>query len=199
MTRAIPVVWALLAMAGCIGKSSSGSGEEFSRLSDLKPDAAIPKIANLKIGQVEVPVKVRQEATGDQLVLKLDAHGQTFEKEVYHVGETSFDLVEGAGEIYKEPLPILKFPFSIGDAWTWTGTMSAGNEPHEATAKIATSEEPLLLPVEGSTPSVLVVVDLSIKGSGPTPATRKLRFWFVKDKGLVKRQFGIASSREPSK
>lgn len=199
MTRAIPAVLALLALAGCTGKSASGSGEEFASINDLKPDALIPKTANLKIGQVDVPVEVLQEASADQMVLTLEAHGQTFEKEVYRATDASFELVEGAGELYEKPMPILKFPLAVGDAWNWSGTMSAGNEPHKATAKIATSEEPLLLPVEGSTPSVLVVVDLSIQGSGPTPATRKLRFWFVKDKGLVKRQFGIASSREPSK
>lgn len=200
MTRSLVAVLATFAVAGCFGgKTTAGNGERFENLSDLGPDAKIPAAANLKIGEVNVPVVVRQEDSEDRMVLTLEAHGQTFEKEVYRVTSDSFELVEGAGEVYESPMPVLKFPLTVGESWTWKGTMSSGDGPHDATANIATAAEPLLLPVEGSTPSVLVVVDLSIQGAGPSPATRKLRFWFVKDKGLVKRQFGIASSREPAK
>lgn len=199
MTRTFVALLAVLVAAGCNGKSSSGTGEKFETLADLQPDANIPATALLKIGQVDVPVEVVQASNGDRVELSLNAHGQTFEKEIYRVSTDSFELVEGAGEVYEKPLPVLRFPLAVGDSWTWNGTMSSGDGPHDASAKIATSEEPLLLPVEGSTASVLVVVDLSIKGAGPTPAARKLRFWFVKGKGLVKRQFGIASSREPAK
>lgn len=199
MIRALAGLLSLVVLAGCTGGKSSGTGEKFESVRDLQPDAAIAQNASLKIGQVDVPVAVVQSTETDRMILALEAHGQVFEREVYRVAGDSFDLVEGAGEVYEDPLPILKFPLAIGDAWSWKGKMSSGNEPHDASAKIATSSEPLLLPAEGSTPSVLVVVDLEISGAGPTPATRKLRFWFVKGKGLVKRQFGIASTREPAK
>ena len=75
--------------------------------------------------------------------------------------------------------------------------MTAGNEPHRASATVSTSTETLRLTTTGSTPSVLVVVDLEIESGGQEPAKRKLRFWFVKDRGVVQRQFGIGSTREP--
>ena len=106
-------------------------------------------------------------------------------------------MVEVAGESYQEPMPLLKFPLTIGDSWTWSGKMVAGLEPHNASAKISTAAEQILLP-GGPTQSVLVVVDLAIESGASTPAARKLRFWFVENKGLVKRQFGIGSSREPA-
>ncbi len=181
----------------CVGKGQSGTGEAIASLVELAPDAKIPTKANLKIGNIDMPVEVLQVNTSTQMKLTLQAHGQDFENEIYRISPQSFELEDAAGERYVEPLPLLKFPMKVGDSWKWVGTMTAGDEPHKATASVVTASENLMLPMSGSTATVLVDVDLTIESGGPSPATRKLRFWFVKDKGLVKRQFGIGSSREP--
>jgi len=144
-----------------------------------------------------MPVEVGQAQKGEEMTFTFTAHGQTFETEIYKVNDSGFSLEDAAGERYEQALPLLKFPMNVGDTWSWTGSMVAGDEPHKASATVTTSSETILLPATGSVPSILVVVDLAIEGGGPKPATRKLRFWFVPGKGLLKRQFGSASSREP--
>lgn len=191
------VLLAVIALAGCQPGGARGSGAKYETPSDLKPTAMIPAKANLRIGELDLPVEVEQTESGDKTTIALKAHGQVFEKEVYGLDQKSLTMIEVAGEMYEAPLPLLQFPLRVGDGWTWSGTMTAGQEPHKATAKIATAPEQILLP-GGSTPSILVVVDLAIESGASTPATRKLRFWFVEGKGLVKRQFGIGSSREPT-
>jgi hypothetical protein len=185
-----------LGLLGCQSKGG-GTGASVPSAFNLKPDAKIPLKASLKIGEIDMPVEIKQTQTGDQIRIDLEAHGQVLESEAYLAKEGAFELAAVAGENYKDPLPLLKFPMNVGDTWNWVGTMTAGDEPHKASATISTSSDKVLLPASGSQEAVLVVVDLEIESGGPEPAKRKLRFWFVKDKGLVKRQFGTASSRDP--
>jgi hypothetical protein len=191
-------VLAIIVVASCQPRSSGGgTGERFESLADLKPESQIPANANLKIADIDMPVEVTQTTTDDATKISLSAHGQIFETEVYSISEKEFSLFDAAGETYDDPLPLLKFPLTVGDTWKWSGTMTAGTAPHKASAVVATSAETLRMTTTGSTPSVLVVVDLEIESGAQEPAKRKLRFWFVKDKGVVQRQFGIGSTREP--
>lgn len=199
---AVALILVGLGLVGCFsgrggpsGKTSSGP--PIASSSDLKPDAKIPLKANLRIGEIDMPVEIKQTQTGEEIRIDLEAHGQVLEDESYLAKLNSFELKAVAGENYTAPLPLLKFPMNVGDTWNWVGTMTAGDEPHKATAVVNTSLDKVLLPASGSQEAVLVVVDLQIESGGPEPALRKLRFWFVKNKGLVKRQFGTASSRDP--
>lgn len=184
-------------LIGCTTKSGGGKGPEISNAAELSPGAMVPTSANLKIGDIDIPVEVQQTVNGSEVRLDLAAHGQVFETEGYLMSDKSFDLVDAAGEHYKPNLPLLKFPMRVGDTWNWSGEMTAGEKPHNATATITSTSDSILVPGLGTTETVLVVVDLSIESGGPTAANRKLRFWFAKGKGPIKRQFGVASSREP--
>ena len=186
------------AAAMACSSRSGGTGERIAAIADLNPGAKIPPKANLKIGEIDMTVEIKQTTDGQQVKFEISAHGQVFESETYSVGETTFDLLDVAGEHYEPKMPLLKFPMRVGDQWQWSGTMTAGEKPHKAQATVTSTDDSVLLPGSGSTDTILVVVDLSIESGGPTPATRKLRFWFAKDKGLIKRQFGIGSSREPA-
>lgn len=185
-------------LIGCNAKSGGGSGPEIATSAALNPGAMLPKAANLKIGEIDMPVEVQQTVKGSEIKLDLVAHGQVFETEGYVLSDKSFDLVDAAGEHYEPKLPLLKFPMKVGDTWSWAGEMTAGQEPHKATATVTSTNDSVLLPGLGTTDTVLVVVDLSIESGGPTPANRKLRFWIANGKGVIKRQFGVASSREPA-
>ena len=184
-------------LVGCRTAKTGGTGDRYEAIKDVKPEAKIPLKANLNIGEIDMPVEVDQAQKGEEMTLAFEAHGQTFETETYLVEEAKFGLVDAAGERYSPALPLLKFPMNVGDTWNWVGSMVAGDAPHKATATVTTSSETILLPTTGSVPSILVVVDLEIESGGQKPATRKLRFWFVPNKGLIKRQFGSASGREP--
>lgn len=195
--HSLPVILIAITAIGCSG-GSTGTGAEYKTSTDLKPETPIPATANLKIGEINMPVEIKQKSEGKTVTIDMEAHGQIFETESYVVGDSSFDLDEAAGEHYEPNLPLLKFPMKVGDTWNWKGTMTAGEKPHEASAVVTTTNDSVLLPGSGTTETVLVVIDLSIESGGPTPASRKLRFWFAKDKGVIKRQFGVGSSREPA-
>jgi len=182
---------------GILGCRQGSKTADYPTFADLNPVAPIDAKGKLELGKIDMPVEVVQKKTNDTLTLDLRAFDQSFEQEVYKFDQDSFSLSYAAGDNYDSPLPLLKFPLTIGNQWDWSGTMTSGNLPHKATATVRTSMEQVLLPVSGATNCVLVAVDLSIESGGPTPATRKLRFWFVKGGGLVKRQFGIGSSRDP--
>jgi hypothetical protein len=184
-------------LSGCNKPHTTGSGASIPDISALKPNAKIGTSAVLKLADIDIPVEVAQTEADGKLQIDLKAYGQVFETEKYGIDPNKFSLIDAAGETYSDPLPLLKFPMNVGDIWRWDGTMTAGAEPHKSSAVVTTSAEQLLVPGLGTSDSVLVVVDLSIESGAQTPATRKLRFWFVKDKGLVKRQFGIGSTREP--
>jgi len=192
------LLWILTAVAvvGC-SSNKSGTGPAIEALGDLNPNAKIADRAIVKIAEIDIPVEVVQSDQGGDLKLQLEAYGQVFEREQYKYDDKSFNLVDAAGESYEPPLPLLKFPMRVGDTFTWKGRMTAGTAPHEAEAKISISTDKLIGTATGPQECILVVVDLSIESGASKPATRKLRFWFVKDKGLLKRQFGIGSTREP--
>ncbi|MEA2554283.1 MAG: hypothetical protein QOJ65_2459 [Fimbriimonadaceae bacterium] len=148
------------------------------------------------MGGVIVPVDVKVEQSGDDFSLHLVNGGQDFETEQYKNPPDGFLLVNAAGETYAPPIPLLKFPMRIGDTWKWSGDMITGPASRKADAAIRTRDDK----VDMGTPvdALLVEVDLSMYSGASQPATRRLAFWFVKGKGLVKREFGSSTSRVPN-
>ena len=68
---------------------------------------------------------------------------------------------------------------------------------HEAEASISTASDKIKL-ADGTLADALVVrVKLQLTNGTKTPAERMLAFWFVKGKGIIKREIGSGSKREP--
>jgi len=106
-------------------------------------------------------------------------------------------LLFAAGETFDPPLPLLIFPMTVGDSWKWKGTMIADEARSKAEAKIVSQVSKAEL--KGSTvPSVKVMVDLQLaENQQSKPVKRTLSFWVVEGKGVVRREFGEESVREP--
>lgn len=156
---------------------------------------ALPDRAELVLSDNPIPVSVETEKTADTIAFRFQAYGVTLEEEAYRYGPTEFALVEAAKEQYEPPLPLLRFPMTIGDTWSWTGSMTMF-APHPARAAVTTSRESLDEP--GYTDEAIkVTVNLAIESGAETPAKRTLTFWFVPKKGLLKREFGKGLSRVP--
>ena len=172
-----------------------GSGIFIGSSSDLKPDADPgPQVVNY--GGTEIPVNVKTTRKDDQFQIDLWYQGADMETEKYRSLPTEFDLENAAGEDYTPPIPLLYFPMNAGDSWKWSGQMMTGPTGRKATAVVSTREEEIDV---GTVVHALVVeVDLSMESGASAPATRELNFWFVKDKGLVKREFGASTSRAPA-
>lgn len=175
----------------------SGQGRLIESFDDLKPDALPGKRAEMLMAGTHIPVDLSVRSADSEFVIVLHAHGETFETEKYRTTPTSFSLSEAGGDNYVPALDLLRFPMHLGDQWTWQGRVLSGGIQRQATATVSSSSTTLY---QGglTTEAVKVDVDLSLYSEGDkTPAARKLVFEFVPGKGIVRREFGDASVRQP--
>ena len=143
-----------------------------------------------------IPVDLQTKATNDDFAIDLWYKGTLFEEEQYKATADSFSLVNAAGETYSPPIPLVRLPMNVGDSWKWDGQMITGPVGRHATATVRTQDDKVQIG-DTQSPALMVEVDLAMDSGGPQPAMRRLTFWFVKDRGLVKRQFGDSTSRLP--
>lgn len=181
---------------GCYRANKQSVGPRIPSAENLRPDANPGQKAVLVLGGIPVPVEVRASSQGEYLTFQLVAHDVVLEEERYRRRQDGFDLIAAAGEAYSPPLPLLKFPMSVGDSWEWKGKLEIGAPPTPARAVVSTSSEPLNVSSRSDS-SLKVHVRLQIEGGGPKPAERSLSFWFVPGKGLLRREFGQSSARIP--
>lgn len=128
------------------------------------------------------------------LTVQLVSSEVVIESEVYDVRTDRFSLAAYGLEKFKEPLPLLQGSFKIGDKWTWKGQIEGGKS-RQAEAEITTRPDNVVVG-DSEQHAVLSEVKLRMESGGPAPAERRLAFWFVPGKGLLKREMGSASIRE---
>jgi len=185
-----------LTLCGCTG--GSGSGPVIQSSAEFQPGALFSEHAFLGYGGTEVAVKMkREEAANGVIKFVLIAHGEDFETETYQSSNEVFAFV-GIDDVFEPPLPLLKFPMKVGDKWDWQGNLTSAAVPHKAEAMVTTAREQLFLKKIGDLDSIRADVKLLLDSGTPTPAERKLSFWFVRGKGIVKREIGTATTREPA-
>ncbi len=185
-----------LGSSGGAGSGQQGSGERLESRSAVSPELQPYGRAGLILAGTVIPVDLKREAKSDSVTFKLMAHGETVEEESYIFGDSLFSIASAAGESYQPAIPLLKFPMHVGDKWEWVGKMGAAEIVRAAKADVTSANENLNLPgVSGE--AIKVNVRLQMDGGGPEPAVRNLTFWFVKGKGIVKREFGASSTRQP--
>jgi hypothetical protein len=184
-------------MAPSSAPPQKSQGAAVTSTVDLKPDAEPGKTAEMVMAGTHIPVSVSIKREGDSFEILLRAHNETFEREAYKTSPGAFSLKEAASETYWPELDLIRFPMHVGDDWDWRGTVSAGGVKHDAQARIKTSSTHLYQD-GASTEAIQVEVDLIRFSKGTkTPAERKLVFDFVQGKGIVRREFGDASVRQP--
>ena len=175
---------------------TKGTGAYIGEKADLKPDADPGPKAKLVLAGTVIPVEVKVKPAGEDFAIDLWYNGELFEEEQYKDGATGFSLVNAAGETYSPPITLLMFPMNIGDSWKWSGQMLTGPAGRDATAVVRTLSDKVDTGTQEE--ALLVEVDLSMySGNTSQPAQRRLSFWFVRNKGLLKREFGSSTSRVP--
>ncbi len=158
------------------------------------PAAIAGKKATLRLLGTDLETDVEPVKSETDLTLRFLHHGEVLEEEAYSITPAQFLLSKAAGETYTPAIPLLKFPMHLGDGWEWTGTTSTGAVQQPARASVSSAEENIAF---GETFQSALRVDVVLKiGPEPRPhAERKLSFWFLEGKGVVKRDFGSVSSR----
>ena len=174
----------------------TGTGASINQRDDLKPTARPGTEARLILAGFETPVQIETRTSGSLFTIELRAHGEIFEEESYEDLPQQFAVRMAAGERYDPAVPILKFPMRVGDTWEWSGRMFTADQSRSAKATIRTSEDKVT-EAPGAPGAVKVEVAFRIDNGTDEWAQRSLTFWFVGDQGLLKRDFGIASTRLP--
>ncbi|MFY9233204.1 MAG: hypothetical protein WAO58_01970 [Fimbriimonadaceae bacterium] len=192
----------LLVLSGFLGCSAgddgraSRQGQRIESAKDLDPGALPGTKARLMLRDIPIPVSLVREQRGDRVELSLNNESGPIEIEVYRLTSAEFAFAGlrlggtvSTGEFYVPPMPILKFPMTVGDTWSWTGRYVSGDVSHDGSAKVTTS---------GKGDSVQVKVDLELKSGGPKAAMRSLIFWIAPGRGVFKREFGESGTRAPA-
>lgn len=172
--------------------------QEYSNAEALKPEATPYKLANLILGGTKIPVELKEELKDNKISWIWLTQNTEIEKEVYISTPQNFSLSAGPAESFNPAIPLLKFPFKVGDSYTYKGAQTYGKVKRDATAKI-TSTNDILNTEMGVFETVLVTIDLNVASGSPGGTNSSFKFWFSPGKGIIKREFGFNSSRLPRK
>lgn len=193
MNRALAalVVAIMALLAAFCAKAQSGKSQQ-----DIEPDASPGDKALLVYAGPKVPVTVVYSKSGSDEKIELKAEDLVVETEEYSSTKQVFALKSAAGESFDPPVPLMKFPFRLGDKYSWKGTLDFSGK-RDASGEITTSEGKVS---EGDhdTPAVLCTAKIAIDGGGDKPAVRELKFWIVVHRGVLAREIGQGVRRQPS-
>lgn len=160
-----------------------------------KPDELPYENVRLVLAGEVIQAKLLRDKKPDATVFTIVRDGSVLEREVYSTVGTTFRLNEIAGVSYDPPVPLVFEPIVLGDTWNWKGTVKSGIQSLPASCSLHASSESLNV-AGGPFSSVKIQMKLGMMVDGAN-AERMLTFWFVNDRGLVKREVGAASAREP--
>ena len=194
---AVLLALTVLMAGGCRG-SKVASGVRILSYAELKPDNLTMKRADLALAGTNIRTDIQQAREKNDIQIDLMAYGQIIESERYRSTDTEFGVVDAGGERYEPPIPLIKYPMTVGDIWDWSGMLDTGPEPHKAKATITTSIQDQI--IEGGTVHNVVRVEVALaidSGRPGEPSRRKMTFWIAPNMGVVRREFGDYSTRKP--
>jgi hypothetical protein len=186
------------AVLGCLnvqGKSVEVA-KRYGSADELQPDAVPYKDAFLIFGGKPVATTLTASKKEGGISFRFETSDATLDEENYEFDSTTFRYAGNEGESFDPGIPLLRFPFDVGEDWTWAGTYRLGPEDRKATAVITTVSERLNT-VAGEFGTVRSTVELSIESGTDEPVKQKLTFWFAPKHGVVRREFQYGTTREP--
>lgn len=142
-----------------------------------------------------VPVDIVRTQKNREITFDLRAYDETIDTEVYESSPDAFSLKQLGMETFEPAVPLLKSALKTGDKWDWAGTITGG-PVHRAEGTITTLGDILKEPGGTSEPAVKCQVEFRLDNETKTPAKRSFTFWFVKGKGILKREAVSGSTRQ---
>ena len=187
---------------GCTGDGVAARGGQqslptaFAQASELKPETLPYEEGYLVLAGTQIPMGIEEVRENGKLTFKIKTNGALIEDETYEFDETGFRFVAGPGVAFSPAIPLIRYPVKSGETWKWAGTMAQSDVSYQATADITAKNETLNIPA-GQFETLYVEVNMRLEVGTPEPAIRLLKFWFVPNQGVFRREFGASSTREP--
>ena len=188
---------ASVGVLGCLKSENRGqSPERFANSDEMRAHALPYDQAYIIYGGTPVQASIQAVNRPGEVDFNLEAHDQVLDRELYSYDDKSFRYRGSNTESYSPGIPLLRFPFEVGDSWTWAGTFNWGGRDRDAQANISTASERLNT-LAGEFGTVAVTVEVEVESGGSEPAVYELLFWFAPERGLVRREFAHSTTREP--
>lgn len=181
----------LAVILGCTASRVASRATQGS-LDELAPEGSPGTKATLNYNGQLVEVDVVHKLNGADETIDLVSNGEVLEHETYVRTAHQFALKEADSDQFNPPLPLL----SVDGPTTWSGQLTSGGVSHAASARVSTSVDTVKSkPIDLS--ATLATVNLELDSGGAKKATRVLKFWMVKGRGVVAREFGMGVKRLP--
>lgn len=182
-------IFAAMLLTGCEIHVGSAYKPTFLQTStSLQPLTPPTVTTKYTVDGTEIKAEVSTSTKNVTSTIKIVTHGNIIDQEAYRVTSKEISLVEAAGEKFEDSIPLLVFPYSLGDQYNWKGKLTVNNQPVDATAIVTTSDSTVSTK-DKSNRAIQVQVNIQIQRKNRTE-DRKLQLWFVPGMGLVKREFG---------
>lgn len=188
-----------MSLAGSSCRSTPAPSEQgplIASAADLNPNKLAFSKSVLTIGGTKVDARSESKYEGKTLTIDSFVAGEKMDSEIYRSDDQGVSLLTVTSETFDPPISIIKYGMHVGDTWSWSGKANAGGIVHAVSAKVTTASDNLFISNIAQHDVIRVDINLAYDSGTEKPALRKMQFWFVKDKGIVKRSFGGTLIRE---
>lgn len=155
------------------------------------------KEATLVLAGTPIPVETKFIKEGDIRRLLFIVHGQEVDEERYRVGVDGLAFMGTRAESFEPPISLASLPFSAPKSSEWKGKWKTGPTEVEGEATIEATPERINT-VGGQFDAARIEIKLTMKVDDQDRRERTLKFWLVRDHGIVRRELGVDSAREPA-
>lgn len=161
------------------------------KLDDFLPLNGGQTAADFTVDGTKTNYQLKTNTKDSTVSFQAISDGTLIDEEVYEVKDQAVYLRRAAGENFEPAVMLIKFPLSVGDKYEWKGKLACDLEKIDGNATVLTSTDFVRLK-DKSQDAIKVEMNLTF-GKG---ASRKLSFWFVKGKGVLRTEM-FKNIREP--
>ncbi len=192
----ISILIACCCLVGCehvtVAKAA-GSKPYIHSINDYLPLNGDKTPSIFTVDGTKTNYKLKTVESGTTVSFQVLSEGKLIGEEVYDVVNNSICLNRAAGEAFSPAIVLMKFPLNVGDESSWKGKLVCEMDEIDASATIRSSTD--FVPMKDrSDDAIKVEIDLNFSKGG----NRKLSFWMVKGKGIVKTEM-FKTTREPKR
>ncbi|HAY14725.1 MAG TPA: hypothetical protein PLB31_02890 [Fimbriimonadaceae bacterium] len=153
--------------------------------------------ATLVLAGTPIPVETKFVKEGDVRRLIFVVHGQEVDEERYRVSVNGLEFIGTRSETFEPAIMLAPLPFAAPRTSEWKGKWKTGPTEVEGEATIEATPERINT-VGGQFDAARIEIKLTMKVDDKDRRERTLKFWLVRDHGIVRRELGADSAREPA-
>jgi hypothetical protein len=191
---------ALCAWAVGVTASAPASAQSIAQLFPTKAGSTWQFTGSIRAGNQNQPLNLGAKIASvntaggrTTVVIEWTANGSVAQSETYIVTGSEVQRSrsgQGGSGVINPPVPVLRTPIRIGNAWNWKGTITTGGQTLNGTANLKIAARERLKTPAGALDAFRVDMTLTISLQGQNQKTTN-SYWFAPGVGLVKQSTGL--------